>query len=231
MIPRRSVARAAFALISILPLAVAPAFTQQVVTPPRVRGPGSATLLTPAAPPTNLYLTGSPAYTTISWARPGPPLRGFLYSVQRWLETDLDCCNAQVNGLSATQWTDEGVQWAGVYVYRVTAFYPDGRVGAADVRYVRPDPVNPTRFSATVSPGLVTLRWDAVPDVSWYELTGPNIPFGSFQVAPTQTFFLVRNLAGGTHTWRIGSAYSSAKAPAPVFSPPNQFPVATAVVP
>lgn len=206
------------------------ASAQTILTPPPNRGPGSITLLVPAAPPRNVYLTGSPAFTTISWASP-IQMRGFIYSVQRWLESDLTCCNAQIDGLTTTQWMDEGVQWPGAYVYRITAFYPDGRVGSVDTRYLRPMPVNPANFAGTLSSGVVTLRWDVVPDVTWYELSGPNIPNGSFQVAPSQTFFLVRNLPAGTHTWRVASVYSSPKATAPVSTPVAQHPVATVIVP
>lgn len=205
---------------------VLPAQTR--LTPPPNRGSGSITLLTPGPRPDNLYLTGSPAYTTVNWSVP-LPMRGTIYSVQRWLESDLTCCNAQVNGLTTTRWTDDGVQWSGTYVYRITAFYPDGSVGAVDARYVRPDPVNPANFHATQTPGLVTLRWDPVPNVSWYALTGPNIPFGTFQQVPPQTYFLVRNLPSGTHTWSIGSVYASPKVA--VSTPTGQFPVVTVIVP
>jgi hypothetical protein len=203
---------------------------QTILTPPPNRGPGSVTLLTPAAGPARIYITGTPSWATISWADP-VQMRGFVYSVQRWLESDLTCCNAQVNGMTATQWKDEGVQWPGAYIYRITVFYPDGRVGSTDTRYVRPQPVNPANFRGTEASGVVTLRWDGVADVSWCELTGPNIPNGSFQVAPNQTFFVVRGLAAGDHRWTIGSVYSSANAPTPVSSPPSQFPVATVKVP
>jgi len=43
------------------------------------------------------------------------------------------------------------------------SLYPDGRVGSVDTRWVRPDPVNPANFRATLSPGTVALQWDAVP--------------------------------------------------------------------
>jgi hypothetical protein len=203
---------------------------QTILTPPPNRGPGSVTVLTPAAGPARIYITGTPSWATISWADP-VQMRGFVYSVQRWLESDLTCCNAQVNGMTATLWKDEGLQWPGAYIYRITVFYPDGRVGSTDTRYVRPQPVNPANFSGTVANGVVTLRWDSVADVSWYELTGPSIPNGSFQVAPNQTFFVVRGLASGEHHWTIGSVYSSANAPKPVSSPPSDFPIATVQVP
>ena len=156
--------------------------------------------------------------------------RGILYTVERYLESNPACCTVRVSGLVNTGWTDEGTQWAGTYVYRITAVYPDGRAGSIDAKWVRPDPVNPTNFRvASVSAGFVALRWDPVPNASWYELFGPGLPYASFQA--TGTAFNVSNLAPGTYTWRIGTYYSSPNAPAPVSTAAAAFPQVTVTVP
>lgn len=126
---------------------------------------------------------------------------------------------------------DEGAPWPGRYVYRLTAFYSNGTVGSIDYPHAPPAPDNPTGFSGTHANGIVTLAWNAVPNVSWYELSGPDIPYGSFHLAPTLTSYLVRNLPSGSHGWTIRSVYSSQNAPAAVARPPNQSPIAKVVVP
>jgi len=181
-------------------------------------------------PPQNVSITGTPAYATLAWSSPISGMRGLVYSVQRWMESDPACCNAQVYGIATTRWMDEGVQWPGAYVYRISVTLGDGSVGSVDTRWVRPDPVNPTNFrTAAVSTGSVTLQWDPVPGASWYELSGPGVPNGSFQAM--YATFTVRGLAPGSHTWRVGTFYSSPNAPAPVSSAASAFPQLTVTVP
>jgi len=198
----------------------------------------SITVLTPGPVPQNIVVAGTPAFTNLSWSV-ALQLRGTVFAVQRWMESDLTCCNAQVSGLSTNRWTDEGVQWPGTYVYRITAFYPNGSVGSVDARWVRPDPMNPANFrGASPGSGTVTLQWDPVANVSWYELFGPGLPYAaspnpaaakSWQV--TATSFVVRGLSPGTYTWRVGSYYSSPNAPGAVSSPAAAFPQVTVTVP
>jgi hypothetical protein len=210
-----------------------PLSAQQVLTPPPNRGPGSVTLLTPGPQPQFTSISGGPAVTTIDWRPSGGtvPIRAMFYSLQRWNASDLTCCNAQWDGLQTNLLFDEGAPWPGKYMYRLTAFYSNGSAGAVDYPHSPPPPVNPASFHGTLANGVVTLNWTAVPNASWYQLSGPQIPNGSIQVAPTSTFFVVRNLPAGTHTWRIGTFYSSQNAPAAVSGPPAQFPVATVIVP
>ncbi len=232
----------------------------QILTPPP--NYRTVSVLTPGPVPQNISITGTPAAAQLTWTVPVSP-RGVFYAVKRWMESDLACCNTQVSGLRVSGWLDESVQWAGTYVYRVTAFYPDGTVGSVDARWVRPDPVNPTNFRAVLkrtvldpsylqptlfaagypgvhagSPGASTqgalLIWDAVAGASWYQLFGPGLPGGSYQVWPNTTGGQALEIAGlppGTYTWRIGSYYSSPKAPAPVSSPAAAFPQVSITLP
>jgi hypothetical protein len=220
-------------LLAALLLPYAATGAQTVLTPPPTRGPGSVTLFTQGRIPPTPTVSGGPAVTTIDWSVLSGNLRvtAQFYSLQRWKESDLTCCNAQWDGLRSFQLVDEGAPWPGKYIYRLTAFYSNGSVGSIDAPYAPPAPVNPTGFHGTLANGVVTLRWNTVPNVSWYDLSGPQIPNGSFQVAPTTTFFLVRNLPAGTHTWRLGSVYSSKNAPQAVSTPSAQFAVVTVIVP
>jgi hypothetical protein len=166
----------------------------------------------------------------LNWASPISGLRGVTYRVDRSLESNPSCCAGQSATLTFPAWTDEGVQWAGAYIFKITAFYPDGTWGVATTRWVRPEPVNPANFRAElVSAGSVYLRWDAVPDASWYELSGPGLSLATFNA--TGTAYNVHNLAPGTYTWRIGTFYSSPNAPAPVSGPASAFPSLTVTVP
>ena len=194
-------------------------------------GSGAAAALAPTGPPpTNISVTGTPVLTKLNWASPISGLRGVTYKVDRWLESNPTCCTGQSATLTFPAWTDEGMQWSGAYVFRITAFLPDGTFGVATTRWVRPDPVNPANFrAASVSAGFVALRWDAVPDASWYELSGPGLSLATFNA--TGTAYNVHNLAPGTYTWRVGTFYSSPNAPAPVSGPASAFPSVTVTVP
>jgi hypothetical protein len=190
-------------------------------------------VLASAAGPERVAVTGDPVTALVSWLPPPGTLRsgGFTYSIQRWMESNPACCYAQVSGHQLQSWLDEGLQWAGTYIYRVTAFYSNGQVGSTDFRWTRPDPINPTNFRATQTfPGTVILQWDAVPGVSWYELFGPALPFTSFAVTGV-TVFVFKGLSSGTYTWLIGSMYSSPKATGKVSTASSAFPKVTVVVP
>ena len=199
------------------------------VSPPSLPAPIS--MGSSAPPPVSTYFTGTPAYVRVSWTMASGTPRGMLYNVERYLESSPACCVVKTNGLANIGWTDEATQWSGTYVYTITAVYPDGSTGSIQAKWVRPDPVNPTNFRATVLGSTVVLQWDPVPNVDWYELFGPALPYTSFQVVPPLTQFNVRNLAPGTYTWLVGSFYSSHNAPATVSTAAAAFPKVTVTVP
>jgi len=201
------------------------------VLSPQPPPPASITPAPSAPPPVGTYLTGTPAYVRVSWTMPNTAPRGMLYTVERYLESNPTCCRTSVNGLINKAWTDEGTQWPGTYVYRITAVYPDGSTGFIDARWDRPDPVNPTNFRGTPSTGQVILQWDPVPNASWYYLFGPGVPYNPFAITPPIAQFVVRGLAPGTYTWVVGSYYSSPNAPAPVSTVATAFPTITVTVP
>jgi hypothetical protein len=194
-------------------------------------GSGAAAALAPTGPaPSGISVTGTPSLAKLNWVTGISGMRGVTYRVDRWLASDPACCAAQSATLTFPAWTDEGLQWPGTYVFRVTEFYPDGTFGVATTNYVRPDPVNPANFRVVlVSAGSVYLRWDVVPNASWYELSGPGLGYPTF--AATSGAFNVHNLSPGTYTWKVGTFYSSPNAPGPVSGPPSAFPSVTAIVP
>ncbi|HEU5219051.1 MAG TPA: hypothetical protein VFU23_10355 [Gemmatimonadales bacterium] len=192
--------------------------------------PVAAALAPTGPPPTSIAVTGTPSLAQLNWGSGVSGLRGVTYRVDRWLESNPTCCAAQSASLSFPAWTDEGLQWPGTYVFQVTELYPDGTFGVATTRYLRPDPVNPTNFRVVlVSAGSVYLKWDVVPNASWYELSGPGLGLPTFNA--TTGAYNVHNLAPGTYTWRVGTFYSSPNAPAPVSGPASAFPSVTATVP
>jgi hypothetical protein len=212
------------------PLAVQSGTPVRTSSAPPPGSPAAAALAPTGPPPINIVVTGTPVNAKLNWGSGISGMRGVTYKVDRWLESNPSCCVAQSTTLSFPAWTDEGVQWSGTYVFQVTEFYADGTWGQATTRWVRPDPVNPANFrAASVSAGFVALRWDAVPNASWYELSGPGLGYPTF--AATSGAFNVHNLAPGTYTWRVGTFYSSPNAPGPVSGPASAFPSVTVTVP
>lgn len=156
-----------------------------------------------AYPPANLSVTGTPALARVAW-QPAAGATG--YSVERWKQSDPACCRAQSGVLSATTlaWSDP-VQWSGAWVYRVTALYASGAQAFADASYVYPEPRVPTGFTATqTGDGTVTLTWQAVPDASWYVLSGP--PTNS-AMRVDGTSAVITGVSAGSQRWQVGSIY------------------------
>lgn len=186
------------------------------------------TVYKPGQPPENVLLWGTPVVTNVKWSAPLTPMPGMTYSVHRSHQSDPTCCINQITGLTSTTWLDEGLLRSGTYIYKVSVRYPDGTIGLVERSYTRPEPRNPQSFTASViSPGNVHLKWDAVPDVSWYQLSGPGI--GTFQIVG-YTSYVVKGLPPGTYSWRIGSIYSSPNSPNAVSTNPTLFPEAAAIV-
>lgn len=134
--------RPAYTLVVGITVLCGRSVAAQVVRTPTAAQAGIPGVLTAGPLPQNISITGTPASAQLTWTVSVSP-RGVFYAVKRWMESDLACCGAQVSGLRVSGWLDEGVQWPGAYIYRVTAFYPDGTVGSVDARWVRPDPINP----------------------------------------------------------------------------------------
>lgn len=167
-----------------------------------------------AAPPAGVTVTGTPALARVTWGLVGAS----SYSVQRWMQSNPECCRASSPplGANATAW-DDPTSLPGTYVYRVSAVYADGRQGFVDVGHVRPEPSNPAVLTATRQwlgprvtcamacvtwyPQQVTLDWPKVSGAAFYVLWGPGIPNTGVQLNTTVT--------NGVETHRTSFAASS----------------------
>ncbi|HJU89012.1 MAG TPA: fibronectin type III domain-containing protein [Gemmatimonadaceae bacterium] len=176
---------------------------------PVVADPSTTTVLTtaiPAAPgPTGLAATGLGITAQVSWQ----PLAGVAsYVVERWMESNPACCRVTSPTLTATSWSDVGLEWPGTYVYRVLANYADGRQGSAMLNFVRPTPQDPpaASFRAEPSLGSVRLSWSAVPGVTKYFVGGPGAGANGMEVTGTSTF--LQGVPGGRQQWTVASMYT-----------------------
>ena len=159
--------------------------------------------------PASVAVTGNPAEAHVTWQ---PASRATGYTVTRWKATDPDCCRASSPRLpaSTTVWTDL-VQWTGPWMYRVTAFFPDGSEKFADAGYTYPEPQTPTGFTAVqTAPGTVTLSWQPVANASYYVLAGPP---GNTAIRVDGTSVVRTAIPAGNHSWMIASAYQSSAGP------------------
>jgi hypothetical protein len=209
--------------------------------------PRQSITLPPGPPPAGLIVSGTPALARVTWGLVGAS----SYSVQRWLQSNPDCCRVSSPQLAASQtgW-DDPTPWAGTYVYRATAVYSDGRQGFADVNYLRPEPTNPAQLTARQ--GLtgakagawgtvywiipVTVTWSVVPGAAYYVLWGPGLPATGVQLKTTvsngvethQTSYAVSSLNNSSVplgvTWGVNTwTVGAFFLPGPVSTPAANF--------
>ncbi|MCY7380641.1 MAG: hypothetical protein LH467_15040, partial [Gemmatimonadaceae bacterium] len=173
--------------------------------------------------PSGIVAVGTPSRAHLTW-NAGRGARS--YSVRRWSALNADCCRNSASGLTAPAWDDSNFPLPGAYMFEVTTTYADGQTRSATISYTRPDPVNPAGFAATQSgEGSVTLSWQAVPGVSFYQVWGPGI--ASTGVSIPGTTHQVTGIAAGAHQWTIGSFY----VPGPVSTAGTSFSKASLQVP
>ncbi len=80
-------------------------------------------------------------------------------------------------------------------------------------------PVNPRNFTAVqTGPGAVTLSWEAVPGVAWYQVWGAGLPNTGVTVS-SGTTAAVAGVKRGTQSWTVGSFYT----PGPVSTAASAF--------
>jgi hypothetical protein len=80
-------------------------------------------------------------------------------------------------------------------------------------------PVNPKRFSAVqTGPGAVTLAWDPVAGVAFYQVWGAGLPNTGVTVS-SGTVTTVSGVPAGLQMWSVGSYYT----PGPVSTPAIDF--------
>ena len=152
--------------------------------------------------PTGIAVTGTATSATVTWQ----PVAGALsYSVKRWKQDDLRCCNNAVSSIGKPTWIDYGVSeagfpQAGTYVFEVGVVLDNNTTGATQFLWTRPDPVAATLIAppppptltvntlATVSlaapagvvvrndPSALVFNWQPVYGATGYQIdTGPTI--------------------------------------------------------
>jgi hypothetical protein len=141
------------------PVTGSPALTQMV----RDR---ENTLARPMAPPTNLTATGTPATASLRWdAAPGAT--GYYVS-----RTDAAGATAKLTPtpLAATSFEDRsgGVRPGTGYVYHVTAAYPDGGLGTAELSFTTPAAAVPTELRLEGQGEARKLVWSPVAGAASY---------------------------------------------------------------
>jgi hypothetical protein len=115
--------------------------------------------------PTGIAVTGTAASATVTWE----PVAGALsYSVKRWKQDDLRCCNNAVGKLGKPTWIDYGVSesgfpQSGTYVFEVGVVLDNNTTGASQFLWTRPDPVAATLISPPPPP---TLTVNTLPTLS-----------------------------------------------------------------
>jgi len=160
--------------------------------------------------PTGVTVTGTPTVAKVSWQ----PVSGAVkYSVTRAKDGDPACCNAQVSDITATSWTDNGngsgIQSSGTYSYTVVAWQSTGVYGQTIVKWTRPEPVNPSGFSAKqTGEGTAELSWQAVRDASSYQIWGPGTPAEGIRVDGTAK--ILTGIGSGMKEWSITTKYDPA---------------------
>jgi hypothetical protein len=132
-------------------------------------GSGSTmTLLRPMAAPTNIIATGTPATASLRWDAP-PGAIG--YHVSR-----TDAAGATVrltaNAIAGTSFEDlsGGVKPGFAYTYNVTAAYPNGGVGTAQVSFTPPAAAVPDSVRVEPRGGERALVCAPVPGAASYQI-------------------------------------------------------------
>ena len=91
--------------------------------------------------PAGIAVTGTAASATVSWQAMAGAVS---YSVRRWKQDDLKCCNNAASGIGKPAWVDygasnEGFAQAGVYVFEVSVLLDDKTTGVSQFSWTRPE--------------------------------------------------------------------------------------------
>jgi hypothetical protein len=157
--------------------------------------------------PTSVNVTGTPTVATVTWQ----PVSGAVrYTVMRAKDGDPMCCNAQSGDITATSWTDNGsgsgIQWSGTYVYTVVAWQSTGVYGQTIVKWLRPEPMNPTGFSAKqTGEGTAVLSWVPATGASYSWIWGPGT--GTEGVRADGASKTFTGIGAGAKEWSITTRY------------------------
>jgi hypothetical protein len=120
------------------------------------------------AGPANLSVTGTPAMASLRW----DTLPGAIgYNVSR---TDPAGTTVRLtpSAITSTSFQDQsgGIKPGVQYRYNVTAAYPDGGAGTADVSFTPPPAAAPAWLRVEPSTAPTALVWAPVPDAGAYQI-------------------------------------------------------------
>jgi hypothetical protein len=206
-------ARLPFTFLAILSTAASAQVPTRIYREPIATQPGTTAILrepiAAGAPPAGLVVTGTPYTGKVSWQ---PATGATSYVVTRWFQSNPSWYRATSPTLTTPAWTDNGLEVNGAYVYQVVVNYGDGKQGSANVTYQRPEPKDPTGFTATqTGEGEVKLTWQAVPGVSTYLVGGPGAlgpPGAENQGLKTNaTTVILKGVPAGEQQWTVASWY------------------------
>lgn len=157
----------------------------------------------PGPPPTNITVSTTQTTATLAWPAVTGASGYSVYSVGKTGSVPLT--PAPVASTSAIH---RGLAPGTAYSWTVTALYPDGRQGISPpVSATTKPPVNPTGFMVTTIGNDITLRWNPVPEASFYWLQGSGLP--AQKVPPRTTAYTVSGLKVGTLNYALIAYYES----------------------
>lgn len=210
--------------LALLTVMVVTAGATRVSAQRTVSAPTTSKVITPAGPaPTNLAVTGTPTTASLRWDRMAG-ISGYL--VLRSPDAGRSWVTLTPSALLAESFNDgSGLDPRMSYLYRITALYPDGRQGSADLAFTPPQPINPSGFTAKqTATGQVQLSWQPVPGAAYYVVFGPGSTNGGAKL--TATSLTVTGVPTGLQEWAVASYYE----PGPVGTPGSAFPKASVTV-
>ncbi len=126
-------------------------------------GPPQPVVDASGTPPTGIVITASASYVTIQWQ---PTAGATGYTVERWLQSDPICCRHTSPPLPNPSWLDQGPnaigfpEEVGPYVFRVSAIYPNARIGSIERVWSRTISPGQLGLQVTGGPGKAIATWN-----------------------------------------------------------------------
>jgi len=180
-----------------------PGMTPQLIQPKTTQPGKSITPIKQGPPPTNITVSATKTTATLAW--PGVQGASGYRVYRRTAQGTVPLTPAPVASTSAM---DKGLAPGTSYSWTVYAFYPDGRQGgSAPVSITTKPPVNPSGFTASVAGNDVVLRWNPVPEASFYWLQGSGL--AAQKVPAATTTYTVRGIQPGSLGYSIIAYYES----------------------
>jgi hypothetical protein len=174
------------------PMQLQPAQPRQSIAPIK-QGP----------PPTNITVSATQTTAALAW--PGVPGASGYMVYRKSAQGSVSLSPAPA---ASTNATDRGLAPGTAYSWTVTASYPDGRQGVSTpVNATTKPPVNPSGFTATAAGSDIVLKWNPVPEASFYWLQGSGL--AAQKIPAATTTYTVRGVKPGSLGYSIIAYYES----------------------